>query len=281
MENNLIEQKNFELNQRSDILVLDDVQKLDCDEYDLYNEKDFPKYINDIEDSARKSMEYNEFMMYLRNYMDMNRCAMLNNVSNTDTTKIKIHIHHHPFTLHDIAFTIYNKRCNYKESLERELVAKEVMYIHYFLFVGLIPLAETPHEIIHNKNVQNVLFIPLNVVLGNYEKFMHQYEQFIPPEVIDKYNTIESLTRIYNSEQNRRVLEVAPVYLKIDGGDIGTYKLPKLQEVLHLMGDRLHEIEDRSPKGILIDPYYMDPKESESTKIRDTEGNIKPFIILK
>ena len=276
METQLTEYKS-DNGERHDILVLDNIQPMQCDEYDLYNPKEFKTYVDHVEDSVRKSMEYEEFIMYLRNYMDMNRCALFQNVNNIETTKIKIEIHHHPYTLHDIVLTIYNKRCNYGESLERELVAKEAMYIHYFLYVGLIPLAKTTHEMVHN----NVLFIPLNIVLGKYEEFRKQYEEFIPPEVKDKIASYETLTKTYNSEMNRRVLEVAPVYLKIDGGDIGTYKLPKLQEVLNIMSKQLDEIEDRSPKGILIDPYYMDPKENESTKIRDEKGMIKPFIILK
>ena len=127
----------------------------------------------------------------------------------------------------------------------------------------------------------NILFIPLNIVLGKYEEFRKQYEEFIPPEVKDKIAMYETLTKTYTADMNKKILEVAPVYLKIDGGDIGTYKLPKLQEVLNIMGSKLDEIEDRSPKGILVDPYYMDPKETESTKIRDENGMIKPFIILK
>lgn len=276
MANELIEVKD-DFGIRSNIVKIDDVPFLECDEYDLFDEKDFKKYINDVEDSVRKSMEYNEFIMYLRNYMDMNKCALFGNVSNIETTRIKIELHHHPFTLHDITMTIYNKRMYYGESLERELVAKEAMYIHYFLYVGLVPLAQTVHEMVHNQ----ILFIPLNIVLGKYKEFMNQYRQFIPEEVMEKYNMYESLTQTYDSQMNRKILEVAPVYLKIDGNDIGTYKLPKLQEVLQLMGDKLEEIEDRNPKGVLVDPYYMEPGESESTKIRDENGMIKPFIILK
>lgn len=276
MENELMEFKD-ENGNRTDLIVINDAPYMDCEEYDLFNEKDFKKYIEDVEDSARKSMEYIEFIMYLRNYMDMNRCALFNNVSNIENTKIKIELHHHPYTLADITIIVYNKRLEYGESLERELVAKEVMYIHYFLYVGLVPLAQTVHELVHNQ----ILFIPLNVVLGKYEEFSKQYERFIPEEIKNKINMYESLTKTYNSEMNRRILEVAPVYLKIDGGDIGTYKLPKLQEVLNIMGERLAELEDRQPKGILVDPYYMEPGESEDTKIRDENGMIKPFIILK
>ena len=47
------------------------------------------------------------------------------------------------------------------------------------------------------------------------------------------------------------------------------------------MGDRLPEIQDRQPKGILIDPYYKDPTFDDQTKIVDEDGMVKPFVILK
>lgn len=275
MANDLIEIKD-EYGKRSNIMVIDNIVKLDCEEYDLYNPKDFDKYIDACEKSVRQSMEYNEFILYLRNYMDMNRCAIFNNVSNAESTKIKIELHHHPISLATIVKTIYNKRCFYKESLEVELVAKEAMYIHYFLYIGLIPLAKSAHTGFHN----GIVCIPIDKVLGKYEEFINQYGEWIPPENMETIKEFESITSIIADERNRQLFQVAPTYLKIDGGDIGTYKLPKLQEVLSIMTDNLAELEDRSPKGILIDPYYMDPGESEDNKIKTADGKIRPFIIL-
>ena len=275
MENELIEVVD-KLGSKGNVIKLDNVPYMDCDEYDIFDEKDFKKYRDDIEKSVRTSMEYKEFILYLRNYMDMNRCALFQNVTNITTTKIKIELHHFPFQLSEITVIVYLKRSAYNESLERELVAKEVMYLHYFLYIGLIPLAQTSHELMHN----NIVFVPLDKVLGNYQKFIEQYEKFIPSDIMDKFHNYEAMTRVYNSEQNRKVLEVAPVYLKINDGDIGTYKLPQLENVLGLMGDKLGELQDRQPKGILVDPYYKDPTFDDSTKIVE-DGMVRPFTILK
>jgi len=148
------------------------------------------------------------------------------------------------------------------------------MYLHYFLYIGLVPLAETTHELVHNQ----VLFIPLDIVLGNYDKFYNQYEQWMPDEIKEKYKTYQNLTKVFTSATNKRILEVVPTYLKIENGDIGTYKLPKLQEVLSILGNKLDLIEDRSPKGVLVDPYYMDP--TNTSPLKDDNGLIAPFIFL-
>lgn len=260
--------------EHNDILVIDEIPPFDCVEYDIFNEKDFNKYLDAVEKSIRGSMEYAEMVSYLRMFMDMNQCALFKNVSNAESTKIKIHLHHHPFTLWDIVITVFEKRSHYGESIEIELVAKEAMYLHYFLYIGLVPLAETTHELVHNQ----VLFIPLDIVLGNYDKFYNQYEQWMPDEIKEKYKTYQNLTKVFTSATNKRILEVVPTYLKIENGDIGTYKLPKLQEVLSILGNKLDLIEDRSPKGVLVDPYYMDP--TNTSPLKDDNGLIAPFIFL-
>ena len=145
-------------NIEGNILVIDDIPSYDIKDYDLFDEKDFNKYLQDIERIIRSSMEYREFINYLREYMDMNKCSFFENVSNINSYKIKIHIHHHPLTLYDIVVIVYNKRSFFEESLEAEMVAKEAMYIHYFMMVGLIPLSETVHDLVHDQ----LIFIPLD-----------------------------------------------------------------------------------------------------------------------
>ena len=93
--------------------------------------------------------------------MDMNQCSFLQ-VSNNDAYKIKIEIHHYPFTLYDIVCIVYKKRVANYESLDVEMIAKEVTMLHYKLLVGLIPLSVTVHQLVH----EGKLFIPVQNVLG-------------------------------------------------------------------------------------------------------------------
>lgn len=248
-------------------LSMDDIGVFEDEDYDLANPKDFKKYIDDVEKVVRSSREYNKFIMYLRNYMDMNKCAFFQNVNNIDTTKIKIELHHHPFTLFDIANIIYEKRRRCDESLEVEMVAKESMYIHYFLYIGLVPLAQTTHELVH----QQLLFIPLNIVLGNYQKFYNLYEPYISEEIKEKLTVYEEMTKAYNENRNLEILKTVPIYLQFPHGQELTYSLPRLKDLLETVGDKLLALEDTRPKGIIIDPFVYDNNPPEL---------IRPFEII-
>lgn len=259
----------------SNIIIMDEIPEYDKEDYDLMDPKSFKKYVEDIERTVRHSFEYTEFIQYLRKYMDMNKCAFFKNISNADTTKIKIHLHHHPFTLFDIAMAVYGKRYEMGEPLEVELVAKEVMYIHYFLYVGLVPLAETVHVAVH----QQALFVPLNIVLGKYDQFIDMYSKWISEEAMDRFHTYEELTKHYNEAANTAILQAHPVYLKLPGtfdGDLGAYGLPQLNSMLDSIKQNLKQLKNPDKvKGILVDTTY-----DSNSLDRDENGMIKPFIFL-
>lgn len=208
-----------------DIIKLDNIPEYDIQDYDLMDEKDFKKYIFDIERICRYSIEYKNYVKFLRDNMQMNECSFYRNVTNADTFKIKIHIHHDPFDLYSICVIVVNKRLQHRESVDPELVAKEVMFLHYKLLVGLIPLAETPHELVHN----NYLFIPLDMVLGKYYEFYNLYEPYMLPEQIEKYNEILEATRTLRL--NTEILDKKYLYLDMTG----EYKLPPLEKVVELL----------------------------------------------
>lgn len=226
-----------------DIIVFDDIPEFDTQDYDIFNEKEFPKYIDDIKKICRASFEYRQFVNYLRDYMDMNKCSFFNNVTNSETFKIKIHLHHCPFTLQDIVETIFNKRMFYQESLEVEMVAKEVMYIHYFLMIGIIPLAETVHELVHSQ----VIFIPIDHVLGNYSEFEETYREFIPEDAKKRYEIAKQQTLVYNDYANRQLLEIKPIALQLPGDDGSvTYNLPSMENLVAAMNNRIDEIKNNN-----------------------------------
>lgn len=240
------------------ILVLDEFAPYDEEEFNIYDEKDFKKYIQEVEKCCRSSFEYKNFVNYLRDYMDMNKCAFFKNVTNKDTFKIKIELHHCPFTLYDIVMTVFNKRLFYHEDLEVEMVAKEVMYIHYFCMVGIIPLAETVHELVHNR----VVFIPIDNVFGNYQEFMEVYKEFIPEDAMQRYEAMEAQTLVYNEEANLQVLQQSPLILQLpDDTGSGLYELPKLEGIVNLMKSKVLEMKS-SPQLIEEDERDTEKKAS-------------------
>ena len=268
MSNNQIVEYRTDEFRNANVMVINDIPVYDTEDYDLFNEKDFKKYIDDIERMVRSSKEYRDYIQYLRMYMDMNASAFLKNVTNIDTTKIKIEIHHTPFTLLDITLTVFNKRSRLAQSLDIEMVAKEVAYLHYFLYVGLIPLSKTEHKLVHNQ----ALFIPLNLVLGKFEDFIEMYNKDIPEDAMARYNTYVDMTKHYNPTMNTEILQINPTYLKLPGTDantLGSYSPAQLQHILTSTQQRLKQITQKQSHAQIEDQQY-DNNQKPMTK---------PFII--
>lgn len=231
-----------------EIIKIDDIPEYDMEDYDFLDPKDQNKFILDIKADIRNSFEYRKYVNYLRENLDMNKCSFYENVTNIDTTKIKIHLHHEPFTIEDIIRTIFSKRVFYREKLDVELISKEVMYLHYKLLVGLIPLAETVHELVHNQ----YLFIPVNIVYGKYYDFVNEYEQFIPPETMDTYNRILEASKTL--EINKGLLSKKYIYIDTTG----TYDLPILDDIIKMLNNRISTIrENYQNNNILINPMII------------------------
>ena len=240
-------QQSFE---KSNILNIEDIV-YDIEDYDLFNEKDFKKYINDIEKIVRQSREYKTFIQYLRNFMNMNHSLFMPNVSNIDTTKIKIELHHTPFTLYDIVMTIFNKRKDNDEPLSCFLVAKEVCYIHYFLYVGLIPLSKTEHKLVHNQS----LFVPIDKVLGRYDRFIEMYDKYIPEDAMARYNTYKEMTNNYNFYQNTQILNLNPTYIQHNRNNyLGSYNSAELQNIFNISQNILDTKKNKQKS--IIDSRY-------------------------
>ena len=100
------------------------------------------------------------------------------------------------------------------ESLTIESVAYEVMYVHYSLMVGLIPLCETVHELVHNQYI----FVPTNKVYGYYKQFVKTYYDYIDPELLDRLDELERLTveGTYN-DTYKTVLEKKYITIDMEG----------------------------------------------------------------
>lgn len=268
-------------NVESNILVIDDIPPYDIKDYDLFDEKDFNKYLQDIERIIRSSMEYREFINYLREYMDMNKCSFFENVSNINSYKIKIHIHHHPLTLYDIVVIVYNKRSFFEESLEAEMVAKEAMYIHYFMMVGLIPLSETVHDLVHDQ----LIFIPLDKVMGNWEEFLDTYSDFIPTETLEKIERYKRNTLSFSEEENRKLLIQSPTYVKMQEDQDPdctsvSYKLPEMNDIIDAMNKKIEDIKSKNyaiENKKIVDMKYDNI--SEDNKNKD-KGIYRPIYFV-
>lgn len=216
------------------------IPECDFEPYDLEDDKSYKTYISDIEREVRGSFEYRQFINFLRTNMEMNRCAYIVEATNKESYTIKIEIHHYPFTLYDISEIVYTKRVYYRESLDVEMVAKEVMELHYKCMVGLVPLSETVHKLVHNSK----LFIPITNVFGRYDLFMDYYDPFISPEQKDIVNRIEKYTREQTSDLlNTTILDANNVSFNVKQKE---YQIPSMDGVGNVMLEQIQAIKDNS-----------------------------------
>ena len=207
-------------------IEITNIPVFDIVDYNLSDEKQLKKYLFDVERTCRNSFVYKKLIAFLREHIDMNKCSFFENVNNIESNSIHIHIHHSPLTLFDIVTIVYHKRLDNREPLNVNLVAKEVMLLHYLMLIGLIPLSETVHELVHN----GYLFIPTNVVFGDYKKFIKQYEDYIDQQLLNTLEQAEEYTKTYDYEKNTKVLSHSAIYVDASGN--GEYKFPILGELI-------------------------------------------------
>lgn len=240
----------------NNIIDINNVAPFETEVYCLDDEKEYKYFVSDVEKAIRKSFEYREMIKYLRDNMQMNKCAFLEGVTNEETFDIKIEIHHYPFTLHDLVEIVLRKRIYYNESLTVNMVAKEVMKLHYQLLVGLIPLSQTVHELAHNGKI----FIPSDKVFGNYNKFVTMYEPFCEPEQLDALKRIEKYT-----EENRSPLLDTTIlnqnYVTYNVKD-ERYQLPDTSQISNNMIEQMELIK----KNNFILPTVNEVKLLETNK---------------
>ena len=239
------------------------VPEFNISDYDLSNPKELSKYFKSIERICRNSRTYKKLINFLRENVDMNKCSYFKNVDNIDTYSLKIHIHHTPLTLYDIVTTVYNKRLLNHESLSEMMVAKEVMWLHYNLFVGLIPLSETVHGSVHNGQA----FIPTTKVYGMYKTFVKLYEPYMDKELLKVLSNMEEMSEDYDTIT--KLLEVSPVFIDYEEG-IG-FEFPKPQELAAVLSHKLKEMD----KAEVSNQYTIKDKDTFLKNLRMKESDSK------
>lgn len=224
-----------------DTMLITTLPRYDREVYDLNEPKDFKAYINDVKRMIRGSLEYQRYIAYLRENAGMDHCAYLPNVTNCESFKIRIEIHHEPFTLYDIVLAVYMKRSAMREDVSPEMLAKEVMYIHYQKWVGLVPLCEMIHNLVHSC----YLFVPSNIVFGQYRKFLEAYKPFIEPETLATIAKIEKMSETFDIDAVRQL--IAPHLLMIDASKVG---MPNAkEEILEYIKKNLDRLNASKPEN--------------------------------
>lgn len=183
-------------------ITIQEVPPFHVEDFDATEEKEVYRFIRRVENVCRKSFEYKQFISFLKNYGDMNECSFFKNINMNDIQDLRIEIHHEPITLFDIVSTIYNKHLRNGESIHEDMIAKEVMYQHYKLHIGLIPLTQTIHEMVHNQ----FLFIPTFADFGRWDLFIEEYKDYMPIDTLSNIQSIKDHTEVYDPEEEMKIL---------------------------------------------------------------------------
>lgn len=251
---------------KTTVICFDKLPEYDRTDYDLNIPKEYEKFIIDVKGDCRGSFEYQQYMKYLKDNLDMNKCSFFKNVSGENTRRVKIEIHHDPFTIEDIIRIVVRKRLAYLELMEPEQVAKEAMFLHYNMMVGLIPLSTTVHQLVGN----NYLFVPTTHVMGNYRAFVQAYDEFIDPEMKAILARIEEATLVYDDSRAQKLLERHYIYIDVGGDE---YDLPSYEVIIQMMKDKIREINEKaasktSPQNGLDKPFIkLQQKQADNTVI--------------
>jgi hypothetical protein len=189
---------------------------------ELLTDKAKVKFITQMEKIIRSSLEYRELMTFLKDNCDFSNCKFYVNI--TASKKVKIEIHHTPFTLFDICSIVLNKWDAEGKQLNAIMMAKEVMLWHYKNFIGLVPLSITVHHVIHGSN--DGIKVPLPFVYGKLLEFLKEYEEYIPDNLFDKFNEHISFSKTFTPEMfalftpdlpKTKELVSSEDYLKLEG----------------------------------------------------------------
>lgn len=181
----------------------------------LMQPKNKVKFIKTVEQLVRSSQEYKHYVEFLKKNVDMTQCSFFTNINNKNGRKVRIEIHHEPFTLYDLVTIVMEKWSNEGRELNHLLIAEEVMKIHYQGLVGLIPLSLTVHQLVHDGKV----FIPLQYVYGDVLRFVKEYEPHIPDDLM---KTLEVKLQLSKQVQDTSILDTSYVYVEVDG-----FKVPQ------------------------------------------------------
>ena len=197
--------------------------------YDLGNDKQRFKYVSTIERLCRSSLEYKEFIEYLKNTLGMNYDSFFHKVSRSTFPKarLRIEIHHEPFTLYDIVSIVLNDRLDNGEPYDMFTICDDVMRLHYEGKVGLIPLSETVHELVHSGKI----FIPLQFIDIGFNDFYNEYMDTIKgmDGLTDMLNAKVALSKEFakDPDQFTSILKKKYTYVANQGYDAIPEKIEK------------------------------------------------------
>lgn len=153
---------------------------------DFTNEKEFIKFIKNVERLVRISNEYRLWTSYLRDAYSAVKCQ----VTDESVDDVTIEIHHHPFSLYLIIKGILCRRMIKNEPFCSFDIAAEAILLHFRMKVGYVVLVSSLHEKFHN----GAFDIPMEIVRGDYQYLVDNILPYLDEhdvELVRKYLSVD------------------------------------------------------------------------------------------
>jgi len=189
MEENKLGNIEFDDNNGKPILKSSDTPFPESFYFDkFFEEKEYKKFIKNIERLVRASKEYKNYVEDLRATVSaLNVDNILSYITSNDAV---LEFHHYPFSLYDIVDTIVLQKFFDMDDFTSFDVGKEVMECHYENLIGLVPLSTTNHELVH----AGELFLSTKQIFGDYRAFIAEYPEGISDDLKVKITEMEELS---------------------------------------------------------------------------------------
>lgn len=229
---------------------LDKLELIELDETNMLSPDYETKYrivtvkkIKKITSIIRASFEYKSYIYFLKNTLNLDRCAFFEGY---DLNVGSIEIHHAPFTLYQYCVTVANKHLKEKDYFKSMEVAEEVCLLHYNFKVGLVPLNPTAHELADSDKLP----IHPDLVLGDWESFYIEYKEFHSDEIKKCYNDAKSLINSQDYTEFPAILKRNEIKFNIQN-QIGVDKFDISKMLKDMSVQRMKQLEDK------IDTKYV------------------------
>lgn len=151
----------------------------------------YKNFLKNSEANFRHSRTYKKIKSELIN-LGMDRCQLHGNITNEMAT---IEMHHTILTLFDVALIITEHTIKTTGQINTFQLIKKLKEEHKACNVPIVMLSKTPHQLYHNTNE---LYIPPNMVFGNWVNLLQKYPYGITLEIA--YKIINYLTLAVEQE---------------------------------------------------------------------------------
>lgn len=174
----------------------------------LEDEKARKSFIKKIESHVRGSIEYKDYVKFLKQTVGLNKCSFFPNLT-TEVKGNRLELHHAPFTLFDTVDIILEHILkNEPREFSAFTIVHEVVKAHYENLVGLIPLSETVHELVH----AGKLSIKLDQIFGDVRAFMIQYKDGVTIDHLNLLNQFHSMSKTEGTSSTD-ILKINPLLI--------------------------------------------------------------------